>query len=278
MTYERFCADFLRAEVPVIVRGVSAGSDEVITPEYLKRTFMREDKRHFGWFDSEIVDSGPIRIPNLVKRVLSRDDIVLRRAPMRLWLQPKGHRTLPHYDGNSLHGFNLQVHGRKHWTIVPPSSPLPSVPFGYVTLVPEHFDIPSSGKSYAQFQTEPGDLLFLPRYWIHEVRCLDDVNINVNWVFTPAMPNRSSALGVRECELLKARAVFPLVNRLFPFHERSYGGDGARLVHRYTEHVTPLSATKRVLLELMRVPQSMLLKRDIRKKAEEFLRNNFNVG
>jgi hypothetical protein len=276
---ERFFERYLRPEVPVIVSGVSAGRHDEITPDYFKRTFMHASRRHMGWFDAAITeDDGPIRMPPLVKHTLERADVSLRSFPMRVWLQPKGHHTLPHYDGNSLHGLNLQVHGRKHWLLVPPTAPLPSISFGFASSVPGDFDVRRSTHPYAEFVTEPGDLLFLPRYWIHEVRSLDDVNMNINWVFTPTAPNRTSALGTRECELLKARTMLPWLKALFPITVETYGGQGQTLVDRYTNGVTAGAAVKRLLLEFGQLPRTLRLKKVVAARVRELSHNNFNVN
>ena len=91
MTYERFSTEFLLPEIPVIFGGVSAGEHAAITPGYLKRTFMREDKRYFGWFESALVDSGPVRVPEIVRCAVSG----------RLRSSSGAHATLDAAEGTS---------------------------------------------------------------------------------------------------------------------------------------------------------------------------------
>lgn len=92
-----------------------------------------------------------------------------RRA---LWLAPKGTMSSFHHDGNA-DNFNWQIHGRKVFLLVPPrhfvnvyaygSAESPINPFA-----PELARFPRFADASALEATlEPGDVLFIPKYWWH---------------------------------------------------------------------------------------------------------------
>ena len=58
--------------------------------------------------------------PSLIRRVMNPEDAFLRENCVRIWFNPRGHLSPWHYDGHSLHVFNLQLKGRKVWSIVSP--------------------------------------------------------------------------------------------------------------------------------------------------------------
>ncbi len=274
---EHFVFDRLRLEIPFIVTGVRACDPNRASPEYVKRHFSSESRRQMGWYDSELVDDDMIRIPPIVTKILERPEMSLREAPMRLFMQPRGHVTLPHYDGNSLHGMNLQVVGQKKWIMTSPRTPLPIMPFMFAGMVRRTFVYDPRKYDFFEFETQVGDLLFLPRYWCHEVHSLDEINLNVNWVFTPVFPNERSPLGRREVELLKLRKAFAFIDESFPDTLSEYGGRGEEITARYTENVTMARALTRFVKEVVNYPKFLVLLRELKSRAREFSENNFNV-
>ena len=71
----------------------------------------------------------------------------------------------PHYDVHEV--FVLQIAGKKRWSLFPPTIHLPlrSQPF-----TPEGYDAPTP---MVQVDLSPGDLLYLPRGYIHSAETLD---------------------------------------------------------------------------------------------------------
>jgi hypothetical protein len=275
---QQFIETYLLPEKPLLIKGVMTFDAEVLTPAYVINHFANENKREAGWFDADLVENGVIQIPAFVKNVLSRTDMSVRKSPMRLFMQPGGHITLPHYDGNSLHGLNQQVLGKKHWIITSPNTPLPCVPFMFAGLVGKDFKYDPKKYDFYEFDTEPGDLLFLPRYWFHEVHSLAAVNLNLNWVCTPKEPNITSILGRREVEIVKLRKSMPLVNKaFFPDKFENYGGQGQQLIDTYSQDVTRIQMLSRLCKELAGYPKLLLLAKQIKQRANEFSKNNFNV-
>lgn len=104
-----------------------------------------------------------------------------------LWLGAKGCVTPLHFDGS--HGFLLQVQGRKRVTLFSPDQrrflyPAVGTPRSHLSLVnlrePDTTKFPLFEQARAQhFTIEPGDVLYLPPGWWHEVESLDTaVSIN----------------------------------------------------------------------------------------------------
>ncbi|MCF2947737.1 cupin-like domain-containing protein [Paraglaciecola aquimarina] len=279
LTYEKFVSDFLIPEIPLVIQGLANFDLRTLTPEFILKNYTDENKREAGWFDADLVDNEVIKIPSIVKSILNRDDMSVRQSPMRLFMQPAGHVTLPHYDGNSLHGLNQQITGKKRWIITSPNTPLPNIPFMFAGLVGENFTYSESEHDYMDFTTHSGDMLFLPRYWYHEVHSLEKINLNMNWVFTPNYPNQSSKLGRREVEIVKLRDTLPIINKIFfPDKFTNYGGQGTELINAYCKDVSKLRMMKRFLIELLGYPRLLLLAKQIKKRANEFSNNNFNIN
>jgi hypothetical protein len=277
LPYDEFVENYLLPEKPLVIQKVIT-FNKVLTPSYILENFSHENKREAGWFDADLVDNGTIKIPEIVKSVLDRQDMSVRKSPMRLFMQPRGHVTLPHYDGNSLHGFNQQVIGKKKWIVTSPNTPLPNIPFMFASLVGKNFKYNPRVYDFYEFETVPGDLIFLPRYMVHEVHSMEPVNLNLNWVCTPTSPNESSILGRREVEIVKLRKTLPLINKaFFPDNFSSYGGQGQELIDRYSREVSNTRMLKRLVKELAGYPRLLVLAKQLKERANEFSKNNFNV-
>lgn len=275
---ETFYKDYLKPEKPVVITNVNSFDTEKLTAGYIAQNFTDEAKKEAGWYDADLVDDGTIRIPDFVKSLLGRDDMSVRSSPMRIFMQPGGHVTLPHYDGNSLHGINQQVVGKKKWIITSPNTPLPNIPFMFAGAVGADFFYDETKYDFYEFETNPGDVLFLARYWYHEVHSLADININVNWVFTPKFPDESTALGRREVEIVKLRKSLPIVNKaFFPDKFDSYGGSGQELIENYSKDVSTSRMFKRLFVEMLGYPRMLMNARHLKKRAAEFDKNNFNI-
>ena len=240
LSFEAFQHTYLRLEEPVIIEGVKAFQipETSVDSNFIKSKYKQQGEKVIGWYNLPLLEDNNLKIPEIVKRVLNLPEVSLRALPFRIFMQPKGNHTLPHYDGNSLCGFNLQIAGRKKWTITSPQTPLPTSPFNFLGSVHRDFQYSECTHTYYEFETVPGDLLFLPRYWFHEVVSLEEFNLNLNWVFTPRYPNLNNHLGRREAEILKIRDLFPFLNDwLFIDDFSNYGGAKDQIVANYSRNV-----------------------------------------
>ncbi|GAA4651756.1 cupin-like domain-containing protein [Kistimonas scapharcae] len=278
INYQTFFDNYLKPEKPVILSGEDQYNPSLLEPDFIKAHYQVEEYRREGWFDSPLNKEDPhITIPPFIQKTLYRQDISLRPYPMRVFMQPKGHKTLAHFDGNSLSGFNWQIAGEKRWILVSPNTPLPCAPFAFFALVSLAFKVNPARHDFYDFITRPGDVLYLPRYWFHEVYSLQDKNININWVYTPLMPNRNTIIGRRECELLKLRKVFKPINRIMLDDFDEYGGNGVTIVNNYTKGVHTRTGISRFFKEIVKLPKFILLGNDLKLSARLFSQNNFNI-
>lgn len=276
--YDTFVEKYLLPEKLVVLTGIDVTSHASLSPQNIKERFAKDDMKRAGWFDVNMTQDEEMMVPEIVRQILDRDDMCVREAPMRVFMQPGGHKTLPHYDGNSLHGLNLQVAGKKKWILTSPKTPLPFMPFMFAAMVKPEFDYPDDKYDVYEFETNPGDMLFLARYTCHEVHSLCDININFNWVFTPDAPNESSPLGKREVEIVKLRKSMPWVNSVFfPDDFTKYGGQGEALIKRYSHDVGALRTFGRFMSELVKFPLLPFYAKGLKKQAGDFDKNNFNV-
>lgn len=197
-----FTARFLAPEVPVILEGVPIGAEASARAQ--KRALLDEIEAHEmkharrsvvrhspGWLDvtPEGICDG-LGIPEAfeqVDRLVPKSDVHIRDTSVRLWGSRSGNITPWHNDGNSVSGLNLQVVGRKHWQIVSPRTPMLAYPLmcGLVQGSTPLNQRQTETFDWMGFDTRPGDMLYLPRYWAHSVVSLDEWNVNVNVVFTP---------------------------------------------------------------------------------------------
>lgn len=279
LTSADFFSGHYRSERPLLVQGVPVAAER-LTPAFMKSRFADPANKVLGWYDAPVSNDrdDPAHPPELVRASLRRPDVCTRALPMRAWLQPPGHTTFFHHDGNGIHGFNLQVRGRKRWTLVDPATPLRCVPFELMALHPPDKDPSPERHEVYDFETGPGDMLFLPRYWFHRVITLDGPTVNLNWVWTPREPNTDHPTGRRECELLAITLHWRRFARLRQTPLEDFGGGGIELARYYASKVTPAARRARLLHELISALRVPFVYRSLRAQLERFNENNFNEG
>ncbi len=178
--------------------------------------------------------------------------------PIRFWQSPKGHQTPWHYDGNALEVINVQLNGSKHFTLTSPDYELPFVRFQPISTL-------AYGDAKAptlEVTLHGGDLIYVPRFWSHRVRALDDSNLNINWVWTDCEFTVDSAVAAREAERLAAIRKLDEEGRLeelLTTHEAEYlryelstfgGSQHTNLVAHMWEQITPSCVDERIEIEL----------------------------
>ena len=106
-----------------------------------------------------------------------------------VWLGQRGVRTPLHYD--YYNNIYLQILGKKRFLILPPSHH--NDVNLYPSLHPAHrssqianftaaLTVSATSRAAPAYEVvlEPGDVLFLPALWLHEVTTLGDVTISAN--------------------------------------------------------------------------------------------------
>ena len=214
---DRFLDEFYLPRRPVIVEG--AASDwpalTIWTREYLEERLAREpasSTRNPYWWDVDTgLVSADVREPALVSESRMRRAPRERRRSTRLWMSNRGSHTPWHYDGNSVEIFNVQVTGRKRFTLVSPETPIPLAAFSVFGAAPDiaPWALLTRHHEYSELELRPGDLLYLPRHWLHFVESLGAFNTNLNWVWTDlASGSLETRVGTRERDVVAG--LYPL--------------------------------------------------------------------
>lgn len=253
---DQFVSEFYHAEQPVVLTGAAqtpATVDEVCDRLNARINEDATASQRLLWYDvrRDLLDQ-ICTTPAVVDELMDPEAAFLRENCVRIWFNPQGHITPWHYDGHSLHVFNLQLKGKKRWTIVAPETPFACTPFSHTVATKR----PSlNGKRLFTFEVEEGDMLFLPRYWYHYVESLGEMNINVNWVLMPKVPAVPSATATREAEMmwLKSR-MDPWLPKGAKKTLHTYAGHGKPAVDKLTENVTVGAGVLRVAKEFAHVP------------------------
>ena len=278
LSIEGFLTRFYEPEQPVILTDLQppcAGDEDALVWAIAHEAAAEWRNGHIaaGSFDGD----GRLRVPELVSAMFARTDIAHKPKPLKLWMQPRGHRSLLHYDGNSLHGLNWQIAGRKHWLIISPQTPVRMMPFTWVAMARENFTPDPARHDFCELHTQPGDMLFLPRYWAHRVTCEGACNINLNWVWTPRAPNLNHTVGQRECATLKLRSWFRRFDRLVRYRVAvtNYGDGGEALFGNYADVANRWLLCKTFAREMGNAMLLPLFGEAVERQMQHMRDNNF---
>ena len=164
-----------------------AGHAEANTPFLLKRALSESacgrvadmvraaelDETAYGGYPLDRAEGRRIeRELPLFQRLRERADVYVQ-PDTRMWRHRKGNFTRNHYDGNGVHVLNLCLAGSKRFSIARPGA-FWTLPLSNIGVAPDptNFDF--------EVDLVPGDLLYIPRFWFHKVRTLEDDSVNVN--------------------------------------------------------------------------------------------------
>lgn len=166
-------------------------------------TWSPTSEQFFGGF------SGPkwhyyaaklVNLPESLQREVDPIDLVLDLNPkapeenMNIWIGAGGVSAACHYDGYD--NINVQLYGRKKWNLYAPTNhtELSLFPFLHFHHAQTQVDVEQPDlatfpnfKNAIRYEgiTEPGEALYLPSMWFHNVITLN-TSINVNsWIKTP---------------------------------------------------------------------------------------------
>jgi lysine-specific demethylase 8 len=144
------------------------------------------------------------------------------------WLSGAGVRTWLHYDNNGCHNLNAQITGAKdcllfdpsqldRLALFPPGGPNPAVNCSQIDI-----HDPDLSATLARFpelagaeaitaHLEPGDLLFIPAWWLHAFRHTGGFNSNVNFWWKPES-ERDNPVARRQAAIDAAKAAQTATN------------------------------------------------------------------
>jgi hypothetical protein len=105
-----------------------------------------------------------------------------QRSSTALWFGPAGTITPLHHDASSI--LFCQIYGRKRWRMASPlETPLlQGARAMYSGIDPDRLpDSPALDVTFKDFVLEPGEALFIPAGWWHDVRALDvSISLGMN--------------------------------------------------------------------------------------------------
>lgn len=104
------------------------------------------------------------------------------RAQVNVYLTPPSARGLkPHFDTHDV--FVLQVGGSKHWRLYDSPYPLPVRGQTYAEYGPAD----GPGAPVEEFDLDPGDLLYLPRGYVHDASSADQASLHLTIGILPML-------------------------------------------------------------------------------------------
>lgn len=116
------------------------------------------------------------------------------------WFSGRGVRTWLHYDNNGCHNLNAQIAGRKRCFLFRPDpleafqlfDPNGSNPAHNCSAIDVHAkpleQLDALSSEAYQAELRPGDLLYVPAWWLHALEHLGEFNANVNFWWKPLSP------------------------------------------------------------------------------------------
>jgi len=162
------------------------------TPFLLKRVLSAEDcvrmatnirsveieETAYGGYPANRADGARIEEDLALFQTLRQRPEFYVQPDTRIWRHKKGNFTRNHYDGNGVHVMNLCLAGSKKFSVAPPGT-FWTLPLSNIGV---RKDPPDAQFAFTVTLT-PGDLLYIPKFWFHKVRTLEDDAVNVNLNF-----------------------------------------------------------------------------------------------
>jgi hypothetical protein len=160
-------------------------------------------------------------------------------AQLNAYFTPRRSQGLPvHHDTHDV--FVLQVAGRKRWLVYDPVWELPLKHQRYEPAMGEH------GPTVLDVELEAGDMLYLPRGWMHEALTSDEdsLHLTVGVTVVPWVDAVRAAVTRTEGDLAFRRGI------------PSDGSGGTELVERLADELDPetVAAARRTAFVMSRRP------------------------
>ncbi len=268
LSFESFWHNYVVAEQPVIIEGIGSNWKAKLdwTEAYLQMKLADEPSAQAAtlwyWMGNNAL-SDDYETPSIVAKTIDCHDVFSRSKAMRLWTHPEGNLSSWHYDASMVNVFNVQVTGRKKWSLISPETPVDCYPFTNFAILDGKGESIFKNKHYTRFELNTGDMLFLPALWFHQVEACEPENISLNWVFTKKTTGITSKAFKRDYDryflaeyfsnhkFSLVRGVFAKVNRVLPNYLRvvwqypklintSYKTNPVRLMLRIAQELSTL--------------------------------------
>jgi hypothetical protein len=173
--------------------------------QYIDRITSKRSESENCYFAQQPLD---ILFPQLTNDIKSTDYFEKKRLiSTNLWFAGAGNITPLHYD--LAHNLFAQVIGSKRFVLFPPDQSRLLYPFPKSSSI-AHFsrvnvDNPDLGR-FPQFQharpleciLEPGDILFIPIFWWHQVYSLN-ISVSISFWSSPGWTNYLNPQAMRLC-------------------------------------------------------------------------------
>ena len=273
ISIEQFWQEFFLTGTPVIFRDAQRIQGQISAlVEHVKNLLAKNEARGVGvsvWLPSEkLEDFAPL--PPWASHCFKDKNTHLLYKDARLFSCPGGHHTSWHYDANLLFNFNLQLAGKKKWTLLSPDFPRPCYGFSQYGLIGENTAAPENSFT---FVLNAGDILYIPPLWMHEVTALEEDSLSVSWIGVNDKAIMPSKTLQRETEMLKLAYILRKINldhhlvklmQVRPRHFTLFGGQGWDYIKQLTADVSISRVLIRVLKELYHKPHYFLHRKKIR--------------
>ena len=126
---------------------------------------------------------------NNFRKILEKENNFIVNKKIRSWIHNKDNITRYHYDGNAIDVVNICLKGKKLFKLTPPLT--------HSTYPFSNISIKNKSKIINEYILESGDILLIPSLWNHEVICLEDDTITINFNLTNKdikLPNKNIML------------------------------------------------------------------------------------
>lgn len=273
ISFKAFYEKYYQTEQPVIIEGISAAwpARSKWTSDYLRDALSYEPSARAStlwyWLDKGALESD-YATPQFIEKLYELDKGFPRSQNLRIWNHPIGNVSPWHYDTNMVNVFNVQVTGRKEWSLLSPETPPASYPFSFYAIMDGRDDQIFRDRIHTQFTLNAGDMIYVPPCWFHKVVSCEAENISLNWIITNRKTSINSPGMNRELEIYTIQFYFKnhkseFVRKLF---DKIYFSipDFLRYRWRYDELIdTPHSPSrfdlwKRVFKELASLGRSLV--------------------
>ena len=224
------------------------------------------------WLNAHEIES-IIPQPPWVSHCFNHKNTRFRHSNCRVFSCPEGHYTTWHYDPHLVFNFNLQLQGQKKWTLISPNSSFHH--YGFSFFGPAH-EKPGSfnQKDCITITLNPGDMLYVPPLWAHEVEAIGKDCLSVSWIGINDHAIVTSERFKREKELLRLAYLLKKahLDRYLAklsgggtHYYSQYAGLGWNYIRSLTVNVTNWQVLTRILKELRYTPHYFLDRKAIKK-------------